>query len=398
MAICNLFNELTSPTGNFLMFSQYVEDITHNYTIGDNWKIVPSQFVALNIDYSNIDIPNKENLNIAVPKYFQNSFENLCAYDKGQVNKDNWNPEIFKNMFWNSMFDGHFLTSSKLDENSEYVPEIVYYTDINMHAYNEHQGMGYGEIYCYIPTDAKRLKCQVEIEKNRVRINNESIYLEGFENNNDYLIEDYSQMYSRNSDFTMSFNSDALSSFISDESHYNINTIIVLYSIFNKVNDNWEVLYNNIPMGIYFAGKFNGTTLTNTITKHVDTSYDTGTSYGLRICTRFTATSNGKIINTEIIADDSDQTNICQMMSAMNENLSKMLDVAKSTISTSQEYKDTLSIITNNRTNVPYVKNINGDDFWFVNGRMVTPTKLVTTQSVDLNLLNNLSYTFDWNK
>ena len=41
MAICNLFSDLTNASGNFLMFSQYVEDITKSYAEGDNnYKII----------------------------------------------------------------------------------------------------------------------------------------------------------------------------------------------------------------------------------------------------------------------------------------------------------------------------------------------------------------------
>ena len=114
MAICNLFNELTDASGNFLMFSQYVEDITHNLVDSDAWKIVPTRFLAFDIDYSklksapkheeveepdsNTDIPESEpestpkstpeeveesdsnTLNTDIPKFFQNYFENGCAY------------------------------------------------------------------------------------------------------------------------------------------------------------------------------------------------------------------------------------------------------------------------------------------------------------------------------
>ena len=65
MAICNLFNNLDKTSGNFLMFSQYVEDITRNYTEGENWRIAPSKFIALDINYDNIDI------NLDLNKYKQ---------------------------------------------------------------------------------------------------------------------------------------------------------------------------------------------------------------------------------------------------------------------------------------------------------------------------------------
>ena len=54
--------------------------------------------------------------------------------------------------------------------------------------------------------------------------------------------------------------------------------------------------YKNIPLGIYFTGMLDGDSneMTNTITKYVsnDAVYGQGTSYGLRICTRFLADPN----------------------------------------------------------------------------------------------------------
>ena len=389
MAVCNLFNELSNPSGNFLMFSQYVEDITCNYTDGDNWKVVPTQFVAFNIDYASLKKDHvlndpgcfvnrvlnggNDTLNSGIPKYFQNCFENACAY--ARKNKINWNPKISRNLFWNCMFDGKFITSAKYGSDSgdkKFVPEIVYYGDINMHSYNEHQGMGYGEIYCYIPTDAPKMNCQVvENTEREFDTSNKSALLEGHTNK---VIENYVQAYCYNDDYLMSFDDDTIAGFNpSNDNKYNINTIVVLYSIFNKLNDTWVPLYTNIPLGIYFAGIFEDDgKLSNEVTKHVSTSYGTGTSYGLRLCTRLSATSAGKIINTDIITDDSGYTNICQLMTAMNANLSQMLEISKAAINTTQSYKETLASIKNNRTNVPYVKDVNGVDCWFVNGRFVS--------------------------
>lgn len=397
MGVCNIFNKLNSNSGNFMMFSQYVEDITRNFTESDNWKVIPTKFVAMDIDYSKVDkkmVLNNGNdeydLNIGIPKYFQNCFENACAYARNKKDDtefwkkfglDNWNPDVSRNLFWNYMFDGNLLTTEKYGSSSsniKYVPQIMYFGDINMHSYNEHKGMGYGEIYCYIPTSAERMQCQVmcitdsEGATRKYDPSNKSTLLEGHK---DRFIENYPQRYFYNRDFSMSFDDNELSNLVnSNENKYNINTIVVLYSVFRKFNNEWEVVHSNIPMGMYITGRFDqDSKLTNSITKYVSTNYDTGTSYGLRICTRFTATTNGTISsNTEIITDNSGYTNVCQLMTAMNENLSKMLDVSKSAINTTQQYKDLLSIIKTNRTNVPYVKNVNGIDCWFVNGRFVS--------------------------
>jgi hypothetical protein len=125
MAVCNLFNTLENPSGNFMMFSQYVEDITKGSVIGDDWKVVPSRFVALNIDYSKVNEmvkPKGEDpdLNMAIPKYLQNCFENACAYARvnytsftqrvGNKSSADWTADISRNLFWNFLFDGGFLT------------------------------------------------------------------------------------------------------------------------------------------------------------------------------------------------------------------------------------------------------------------------------------------------
>jgi hypothetical protein len=396
MAVCNLFNELTSPTGNFMMFSQYVEDITHNYTEGNNWRVVPTGFVALDIDYSNIDkelvLNNyKETLNTGIPKYFQNYFENGCAYGRSKTNwdgleEDKWNPKVSRNLFWNSLFKGGFVHAKKYgSENSDimYIPEVMYFGDIDIHSYNEHKGMGYGEIYCYIPSDAARMHCHVQVDDNvNVDTSNDSMLLEGYPTTS---LEGYPTTYYYDNNYKMNFDTLDLSNLINGtETRYNINTIIVLYSIYiekvtseninNTINKTteWEKVYHNLPMGMYIMGKFDDDgKLTNPATKYVTTSYNTGTSYGLRICNRFSATSNGALFNTDVVIDDTSYNNMCQLMSAMNENLSLMLDVTKTTAKLTEQYKELESRLKNQRTNVPYVKTINGIDYWFVNGKML---------------------------
>lgn len=382
MAVCNLFNTeqgLTSTSGNFLMFSQYVEDVTQNNVKNDsNYRVVPSKFVALDIDYANAehihnvlgigkDTPISDTaLNKGIVQYFQNYFENGCAYGRSKKIIDANNT---KNLFWNSLWDAGFLTYS-VDDDKKIINEVVYYDNINLHSYNEHKGMGYGEIYCYIPTDATRVNCQVvTTTTNRESVKNESNRLEGLD-----IPNGYSKNYYYNNDFMMSFNEDKIDDIYRGfVSKYSINTIVVLYDVYEKLNDEWVAQYTNIPMGIYFAGKFDQGKLSNVITKYVTTSYGTGTSYGLRICTRFSVAPNGGVVlSTTDITTDENYVNFCQLMTGMNENLSLMRDIVKSANDTTQQYKDMLSIIKNNRTNVPYVKNINGDDCWFVNGRFVS--------------------------
>jgi hypothetical protein len=136
----------------------------------------------------------------------------------------------------------------------------------------------------------------------------------------------------------------------------------------------WSKVHTDIPMGMYVTGMFEpGTqTITNSVRKYVTSSYDVGTSYGLRICTRFSVNPHGVILHdSDTTMSAEDQTSLNKMMTSMSECLSYMMDVVKSSNDTSNQYKELLSMIHNNRTNVPYVKDVNGTDYWFVNGRLV---------------------------
>jgi hypothetical protein len=386
MAVCNLFNALENPTGNFLMFSQYVEDLTKNYVDGEIYKVTPSRFIAMDVDYSKVDMkmlaPNGETMNEAIPKYFQNCFENSCAYARehfyefAQTNAgtkyNDWTPEISKNLFWNFMFDGKLCTIVKHGTYDK-VNEIVYWGDINIQTYSERKGMGYGETYCYIPADSHKKNCGViKSDENRtVDLSNNNSTLQG---HNDIFIESYSKEYYYDKCYSMVFDDSDVPTLVDSSDHkYTFNTIVLLYDVYKKVNEEWIDIYKNIPMGIYFTGKFEGTTITNPIKKYVTSSYGIGTSYGLRICTRFTVSPNGVVLsNHETDIDSNDLSSYCQLMSLMSENISLMMDMSKEVRDTTQYYKEMLSTIKNNRVNVPYVKNVNGYDWWFVNGRPVT--------------------------
>jgi hypothetical protein len=240
--------------------------------------------------------------------------------------------------------------------------------------------MGYGEIYCYVPANSERMRCQcipvtdnLETDGRRFDAGNTSIFLEGYK---DKYVQSYVQKYYYDRDFTMTFDDDTLGKLINAaDSYYNINTVVVLYDILKKVNDTWEKVYSCIPMGMYIAGKFDeNNKLTNPIKKYVSTSYGTGTSYGLRICTRFTVSPKGMILKEHELTTDSDNYNMVGMlMTTMSECLTKMMDMSNNQNNTMQLFKETMTSIRNNRTNVPYVKDINGTDWWFVNGRAVVP-------------------------
>ena len=380
------FKRLEKNTGTFLMFSQYVEDITREGTQSCYYHVTPSKFIALDINYTDW---NNDNISL----FFQNYFENGCAVSRSEIIED-WTPEHSKNLFWSAMLgeNGLLTRSEESQFNKHIVNEIKYIGDINLQSYNEHNGMGYSEIYCHIPSDAK---CQTHsILNNQNKLDKEDKVLKSGEIVEGYTYEDFANMdsldknwgiigqdeisYTPYSKFHYSWENPDIYSSETDDSEFKINTIVVLYDVVTKTpgtNAN-EIIYRNIPMGIYFTGILKNDIMTNSITKYVshEDIYNSGTSYGLRICSRFTVTPNQDNIKTveSSSSSDNEYSLLSQLLTQMSVSQKKMDEVVNNISINTQQNKDMMASFKNYRTNVPYVKQINGEKYWYVNGRPVS--------------------------
>lgn len=374
MAVCNLFKSITKDTGTFFTFSQYTEDLTKMATQNGLYKVTPSKFIALNIDYSKFN-------NETFPNVLQNDFENGCAYLREKDGSE-WNPKISSNIFWNMMYEKGLISSTgtdvQKDTSIEYINEVKYVGEINLQSYDEHAGMGYSEIYCYIPNEAKRTYLGVNFNSSEIDdvIIYQNTYAVG------YTEEEYNRLknegidieipkgteYVYNEDVKLEFDTKVPTN--NNDALFNINTIIVLYDVVYSNGGLLDIQYSNIPMGLYITGKINDDgSVTNTVTKHVNNEdiYNTGTAYGLRICSRFTPSlDNNPNIN---ITTDSSYAAICKVMSEFSKTQAKMNEVVESIYATHGMFKEELSMFKNYRANIPYIKSINGKNYWFVNGQ-----------------------------
>lgn len=365
MAVCNIFNSLSKNTGTFLTFSQYAESMTDTTK-----KVVPSKFVAININNAKIDLSNS-----SIPKTLQDYYENGVAVIK---NKGEWKYKYSKDLFWRTMFD-HFIENE----------DIKYIGDINIQSYEEYGGTGYSEIYCYVPNEAGELECELVPNSTTKTIDtrNKGAHLEGYENQIDtwYNIEqniDYKVTNENSTDDIDGVTNnwyDNLKGIYknTDDAYYTFNTIVVLYDVVDIQNN--EIIRNNLPMGIYFTGSYDepAQELTNYVTKYISSPeiYGQGTSYGLRICTKHITGSVSSIINEPIINEhqisNDTKSELCYALTQMSQSQTKMDEVIDHTYNCVQNYKDLAAVFKNSKTNVPYIKLINGKEYWFVNGRRV---------------------------
>ena len=363
MAVSNTFNTLTKATGNFLMFSQYVEDLTRANVERNSYKVIPSKFVALNVDYEGWD-------NYTLPKHIQDYFENGCALCRREL-VDIWTPQHSQNLFW-GMMQEKFMTIESENE-MKYFKEIKYVGDINIQSYNEHAGLGYSEVYCYIPNDARSHNYFIDINVGEGKQLQSSNVLEGYKEGelNGREIIDPIATYLYDKEYEFSFNSESqLKSKELSDKDFNINTIVVLYDIYSD----GVMIYEGVPMGIYFTGLIESGVMSNRITKYVENYdvYDSGTSYGLRICSRYVVAPQGDFIKVDEVSAESDcYAGLTQVLSKLSETTSAIDRLINKTYSQSASYKELYSIFKNSRTNVPYIKKIGNIDYWFVNGKMV---------------------------
>jgi hypothetical protein len=366
MAICNVFKELTKSNGTFFTFSQYAEDLTKHQS-NNSYKVIPSRFICCDVDYSSFG-------NKTLPNLLQNNFENGCSFLRDEL--ANWTPEISKNLFWNEIGEKLLLS-----DNSN---SIVYCGDINIQSYSEQDNIGYNEIYCYIPNDAKKMKFNFEPKKNTLNtsLKYNKDFICGYDGNdlnfNGLLDiktvypfqEDSSFLNGYNYQYNDKYDIDLSSYTYTTDTSFKFNTVVVFYDIYS----NGDVKYENIPLGMFVTGLIDDNRkMGGEITKYVSNGdiYDSGTSYGLRICNRFVVSPNStKLQNTTVInsEEDGDYPALAQVMSAMADSQSKMDEVINSIHNYQDGIKEHLAQFKNSRVNIPYIRYINGVPYWFVNG------------------------------
>ena len=170
---------------------------------------------------------------------------------------------------------------------------------------------------------------------------------------------------------------------------YDFNAVLVFYDIYNSLDPDNPKLYCNIPMGLYVTGEYEDTDLndsdsdsgmsdwvmTNSVTKYVtnEDAFGSGTSYGLKICNRFTVGHNQTLLATNIAVDsetdEDDVTNLENALVMLGDLTSEMRENTEALAGLTQNMKEFLSAFRNNKTNVPYIIYVDDVPYWFVNGK-----------------------------
>lgn len=439
---CNLFKPLgTGDTriGEFLMFSQYTEDVTKEQSMKSGYRVIPSKFVVLNLDIDNVFNRDYSHIPISAPieidpdtgeyymeigdkrivgsnniisQIFQSYFENSNSYIRNHAGEEgfpisNWDDEnrgYASELLWRTLEQWGFIHKVNSGEVSgvdfDHYDEIMYIGDINIHSNHKVGTYSYDEIFCHIPAKENtyyyRLNQSIEIEG----VSYDSGYgslnapLEGwtditypvdntvvnraitYHDPNDNLGFYYriggdipilnfkeSNEYTPSPRYTTP-----------DNDSYKFNAIIVFYDVlYSEPGDDPRYLYKERPMGIYLSGPVNDDTdgLSNEFTKFISNNdaYGQGASFGLRLMMRYTPTPNNSTYAMEVAAGGHDYETITEAMGCIADAIVDINRTCKDQHAMYQTYKDHLTQFRNRRINVPYVREVAGIPYWFVNGR-----------------------------
>lgn len=420
MAKCNLLRPLNTQGGTFFTFSQWGEDLTLQNALGDAYRIVPSRFACMNINYSG-------KTNDQVGSLFQDKFEHRCAafrhyFDNDTNEVERFTPRHASILFWDTLKNHFNVTIGRSNSNSE----IVYVGEMDLQGTNYIDGVSYSELYCIVPTNAKRMsnwEVASSPSQPTADITFSNACLEAnypFRWTSASYPTSSSSVSTHQADSTISiptfydgpailtcednqtrysslntldslhqvFMQDILNNRnyfeLKDDTQFTFNTIALFYDIVAKDEHNdYHYIYTAVPMGIYFTGQIDGNTLENEVNKVVtnDDIYGQGSSYGLRVTTKFCAESllpqgGQNTSGAEVTASLGDlypeMAAVMDRFNAAAESLDDYTDQVQSYI---EQMNIHLSDFKDNRVNVPYIREVRESadaapvKYWFVNGR-----------------------------
>jgi hypothetical protein len=167
---------------------------------------------------------------------------------------------------------------------------------------------------------------------------------------------------------------------VTEVDRFKFNAVIIFYDIVDHRENSTSNNQFNIPFGIYFTGHAdeNGE-IENPVTVHIKNNdiYNQGTSYNLRVALRYLATQNATLIMDNIEIDNQPIDDFSSLYNMMAESQRIMRENTNYIKSIQTSLSNHLAMFKNYRVNVPYIRTVNGVQYWFVNGRMLTPVTAV---------------------
>lgn len=395
---------MANTTGNFLLFSQYTDDLARS-VVDTNYKVSPSRFVCMSLGnklYNNSNTLLNNYMPSATvsgldgnsngPGFFQNIFENgICLLKNDQtISKHN-----FSASFWGRL--AQLVSGAENSGNNSLKESIKYFGDIDIESWED----GFADIIVDIKSGSygKTMSYNQNTtgSSNWGTLSNfinacgttqktQGNYISGWVSGDNLLISGSlssgnktipcgalsgtSTNIDNGSDstsiFEQIFNIDSPTNLDS----FTFDTVLLMYDIIDPSTD--EQLAKDIPLGIYFTGDIDSSnhTIKNPVTIYSQSSnaYGAGSGWSLRIATKFSSLPKGTLKVEELaIESGAMQTSLSAQLSACAELIKTVHDGFSKNLKELQDIYDMMNQFRNDqKVNVPYIKD---DGYWYVNGK-----------------------------
>lgn len=326
---------VTVEAGLFYPFKSYINDLA--LTLDGTFKLYPSKFIAFNSDGSTkatkIDQAFIDKMDLKMdlsgtpePNDYQQIRGTIFSNPDSEDNTPDYD-------------DGYNGTTPNQQDVRNF-GKLVCIGDINLLNHDIYNGLLYAETYVYISQDtALRYK-----------------YLAGKIGTQDYPRQDESIFITDSNDPNPAIAADKTITF---------DRVVVFYNLYRKGVDatkDEEAYARDMPMGVYLLPK------PQTLLTQSETLYGSGTSWAVRICSRFISAASVQGGNNQLITKESDYTTITKVLSEFGNIAQTMQSILNTNIDNIQTVKSYLEDFKNTRhINVPYI--IGGH--WYVNGKDV---------------------------
>ena len=299
---------MATTGGKFVAFSQYINDLS--LEANGTYKIYPSKFILLN---QNSEYADPSDAMDEVRLVDSTDYVGIRAVGLSELST--------------SASDG-----TTIADNSN----VVGFGDISFLSHDTYNGFTYSEIYVHVPNTV------------------------GLAENKEIIIDDTfdSEILATDTIFEQDTSAE-------DSTSTTFTQVLLFYNLYMTSDGvDMELICQDMPLGVYYVYDEDSNLTSTEVLTSTDTLYGSGTSWSVRICSRFALSES----ESTIAASSSDYVTLSKVLSQVGECLESIQEINGSKYTNLTDIKSYLTSFKNDHTiNVPYIL----ENGWYVNGKYI---------------------------
>lgn len=292
MSVCNIYKKLFGEDGNnntFYCFTEYSDSLVGVITDDGHVSVTPTKYVLLNLKTTT-----------GLPSMLQNYYDNMTCVVRDDYDHGSDYVSGYLGSLINKLGTGGYISTS----------DNVCAGDIDIVSTTRIDGCNYTEWMVLVgPTDTRSYKFTLGTDS--TLITDSETYIRGYKSDTSRASGVAEYGYTSQANNASLYDCSITQTAAPSETSFQFNCVLVLMDVTIG-----EVVYSNMPMGIYIAK--------DQITKKISDStiYGQGTSWGLKVAMRFANTVDG---GNEIVFEEDDQCHFLACIDRMNDTIDTMI-------------------------------------------------------------------------